>query len=76
MILIGTAWNQTKNYEQLQRKEDKHAPKSIHRHTVHNKLNKDSKQLGNPPKIADEKHTVLRIARIRLAQLRNGYCPC
>ena len=36
---------------------------SIHRHTVHTQLNKDSKQ------------TLTRISRNRLARLRTGYCP-
>ena len=61
--------------ELLTRKEYKNALKSIHQSTVHTQLNKDSKQLGTPPpKIAAEQ-TLPRFARIRLAQLRTGYCP-
>ena len=65
----------TNNKEQLNRKEYKNALKSIHRHNVHTQLNGNSKQLGtHPPNIA-EKQTLLRILRIRLAQLRTtGYC--
>ena len=45
----------TNNKEQLKRKEYKNALKSIHRHSVHTQLNKDSKQLGTPsPKTAEE----------------------
>ena len=48
----------------------------MHWHAVHTKLNKDSKQLSTPPpRIAKEEQTPSRIARIRLAQLRTGYCP-
>ena len=64
----------TNNKEQLNRKEYKNALKSIHRHKVHTQLNKDSKQLGTlPPQIAEQ--TLSRIPRIRLAELRTGYCP-
>ena len=66
----------TSNKEQLNRKEHKNALKSIHRHTVHTQLNKDSKQLGTPsPKIAEEEQTLPRNARINLAQPKTGYCP-
>ena len=58
----------TNNKEQLNSKEYKSALKSIHRHTVHTQLNKDSKQLCTlPPKIAEP--TLPRTARIQLAQL-------
>ena len=66
---------QTSNKEQLNRKEYKNALRIIHQHTVHTQLNQDSKQLGTPPpNIA--KQNLPRIARIRLAQLGTGYCPC
>ena len=66
----------TNNKQQLNCKEYKNALKSIHRHTFHTQLNKDSKQLGNPPsKIAEGEQTLPRIARIRLAQLRTRYYP-
>ena len=64
----------TNNKEQLNRKEYKNALKRFQRLTVHTQLNKDSKQLSTPlPKIAEK--TLPRTARIRLAQLRTGYCP-
>ena len=57
-----------KNKEQLNRHNYKTALKSIHRHTVHTQLNRDSRQLGTTPtKIAEQ--TLPRIARIRLSQL-------
>ena len=41
--------------EQLNSREYKNALRSIHPHTVHTQLNKDSNQLGTPsPKIAEE----------------------
>ena len=50
--------------------------KGIHRHTVHTQLNKDIKRLGTPPpKIAEKEQTLPLTARIRLTQLRTGYCP-
>ena len=65
----------TNNNEKLSRKEYETALKSINRHTVQTQLNQDRKQLSTlPPKIAEEQ-TLPRIARIRLAQLRTGYCP-
>ena len=65
----------TINKEQLNCKKYKNSLKSIQRQAVYNQLNKDSKQIGTPlPKIAEE-HALPRIARIRLAQLRTGYCP-
>ena len=43
------------NKEQLNRKAYKNVIKSIHRHTVHTQLNKDSKQICTPPpKMAEE----------------------
>ena len=66
----------TNNKEQLNCKEYRDALKSIHQHTVHTLLNKDSKQLGTPPpKIAEEEKTLPRSTRIQLAQLRTRYCP-
>ena len=65
---------QKNNKEQLNLKEYKNALKSIHRQSGHTQLNKDSKQVGTPPPKTAEQ-TLPRTARIRLAQLRTGYCP-
>ena len=65
----------TNNKKQLNRKEYKSALKSIHRHTVHSQLNKDSKRLGAPTaKIAEEPacHSTRRRCRKVAAQASYG----